>query len=76
MVEETTLLNDSVVWARQAAKGILNGSLKPAEGHVLLGAGRLMSNVAKQSVSNRMNRGRLLAQEARIVEASEGGEAA
>lgn len=76
MSEETGLLNDSVQLAKHAASGIMSGSLKSGEGNVLLGAGRLLSQVAKQSISNRLGRGRLLTQEAQTIEEKEGEHAA
>lgn len=66
--EETSLLNKAVDWADHAAGGILSNSLKPSEANALLGAGRLVSSVAKQSISNRVGRGRLVSQEAKIIE--------
>lgn len=66
--EETSLLNQAINWAVNAAGGILGGSLKPSEANALLGAGRLVSSAAKQSITNRVGRGRLLAQEAKLIE--------
>jgi hypothetical protein len=68
--EETALLNKAIGWADQVASGIMAGSLKSSEGNVLLGAGRLVSSAAKQSIVNRTGRGRLLAQEAKMIEAT------
>jgi hypothetical protein len=69
--QETNLLNDAIMWAREAANGIMGGSFKPAEANAILGGGRLLASVAKQSISNRMGRSRLLAQEAKLIEAVE-----
>jgi hypothetical protein len=71
--EETLLANRTLELADAAVNGITNGAMKSSEANVLLGAGRLIFSVAKQSITNRTARGRLQQQEAKMVEHESAG---
>jgi hypothetical protein len=65
--EETDLLNYAAQRIKQAA-GVTDGVVDVKEANVLLGIARAAMGISKQSVSNRMVRPRLLAQEAKQIE--------
>jgi hypothetical protein len=59
-----------MMYARRAADGVLSRALKPGEANAVLGGGRLMVQGVKQSLANRAQRNRLVAQEAEVIETS------
>ena len=67
--KEMSHLNRSVEMAEAAFTGISTGAMEAKQCNVMLGTARVLLGVSRQSVANRLATGKLVFQEAKLVEA-------